>query len=388
MFGWLRVGALLAALLGAACATPSTGPDIQPGARPALNTDEAGLWMVMDRMESDLKGSGRVVKDADLNAYVQRVMCRLTPDHCADIRVYIVRHPGFNASMAPNGMMFVWTGLLLRVENEAQLAFVLGHEVAHYLRRHSLQSWRDQRAKVDALAFIQLAAAAAGVGVVADVARLMLVGSIFAFSREAEREADRVGFAMAVKAGYDPKQAARNWAGIIKEHDAMDDPRPFLFFASHPDPGERQQTLKGMADGLDRGTGLVGRTGRKALWGIIGGMRQRLWREELRLRQFDRAQVLLDRMRESGLSSGELDFYQGELYRLRRKDGDADKAIASYEQAVAAKGAPPEAHRSLGLMYIKAGRRDDARGALKRYLKASPGANDRAMIQSQIEQLE
>jgi len=49
--------------------------------------------------------------------------------------------------MAPNGMMQVATGLLLRTANEAQLAYVLGHELGHYRRRHSMQRWSDFQAK-------------------------------------------------------------------------------------------------------------------------------------------------------------------------------------------------------------------------------------------------
>ena len=129
-----------------ACAT---GPieDVKPGDRPALNTDEAGFWMVTDRVEEKLRTSGRVVEDPEVNAYVRGILCRLTPEHCANIRLYIVRTPNFNASMMPNGAMQVWTGAILRTRNEAQLAYVIGHEVAHYLRRHTVQRWRDARAK-------------------------------------------------------------------------------------------------------------------------------------------------------------------------------------------------------------------------------------------------
>ena len=78
-----------------------------------------------------------------LNQYVQELACRLAGDHCPDIRVNLVSTPQFNASMAPNGMMQVWTGLLLRVENEAQLTAILGHEIGHYLARHSVERMRQ-----------------------------------------------------------------------------------------------------------------------------------------------------------------------------------------------------------------------------------------------------
>ncbi len=193
-------------LLSASCATSrgDTLSDLQPGQRPAVETDEAGLWRLMDDVETEIKTSGRVVVDPSLNAYVRGVLCRVAPTHCADIRLYIVRTPYFNASMAPNGMMQVWTGLLLRTQNEAQLGYVLGHEMGHYLRRHTLSRWRDARAKTDASTFVKVLTSAAGVDYASTLTDLAVIASLSAYSRDQEREADRIGFELTVKAGYDP----------------------------------------------------------------------------------------------------------------------------------------------------------------------------------------
>jgi len=106
-------------LLAAGCAAQSGGQDIAPGEIPPPESDEAGLWMVMDRAEQRLRASGRMVEDPALNGYVRDLVCELSPDYCGAVRLYIVRAAGFNASMAPNGVLHVWTGLLLRVQNEA-----------------------------------------------------------------------------------------------------------------------------------------------------------------------------------------------------------------------------------------------------------------------------
>ena len=90
----------------------------------ALTEQKAAL----DRMALDLRrphgGSPREpVKDERgeaFNAYVRKVLCNLVgPGKCASIRLYIVRTPDFNASMAVNGAMVVYSGLLLRTQNEA-----------------------------------------------------------------------------------------------------------------------------------------------------------------------------------------------------------------------------------------------------------------------------
>ena len=180
--GFVRL--LLAFTLLVGCATPRGAPgavtDLKPGERPALDSDEAGLWMAVTRVETSLKTSGHVVTDPALNTYVQGVVCRLAGPHCDDIRVYIVQTPHFNATMAPNGMLQVWTGLLLRADNEAQLAYVLGHEIGHYQRRHTLQAFRDVRAKANATLFFAALTAAAGVGYVGSLVQLAVLSSVFA----------------------------------------------------------------------------------------------------------------------------------------------------------------------------------------------------------------
>lgn len=92
-----------------ACAAPRRTPgaisNIKPGERPPVESDEAGLWMHMDRVERELRNSGRVVADPILNSFVRQIICRLTSDYCSDIRVYVVETPHFNASTAPNGVM-------------------------------------------------------------------------------------------------------------------------------------------------------------------------------------------------------------------------------------------------------------------------------------------
>ena len=101
-FAWI----LILCLTCLSCATTPV-PEIKPGEKPALETDEAGLWMAMDHMEQDLKTSGRVEIDPTLNSYVRRIVCKLEPDICDDIRFYIVNTPDFNAFMAPNGCMVI-----------------------------------------------------------------------------------------------------------------------------------------------------------------------------------------------------------------------------------------------------------------------------------------
>ena len=376
----------LVSLLAAGCAT-SPVVDVQPGERPPLESDEAGFWMVMDRVEERVRTSGHVVRDEDLNAYLREILCRLVEDYCGDIRFYIVRHPYFNASMGPNGAMQIWTGLLIRVQNEAQLAAVLGHELTHYLRRHTLQRWRDIRAKTDALIFFQLATAVAGVGFVGTFAQLAALGSIQAFTRDMEREADRVGFEMMTGASYDPNAAPKIWEMMIAEKEASNLPKGSIFFASHPTSEERQETIAKMAAEYDLDTAKLGRD---RFVEMTARYRGDWLRDELRQRDFGSLQVVLDYLTEAGANPGELQYFQGELHRLRGEEEEDDeaKAIEAYETAIDTGGGPPEAHRALGLVYWSAGRKDEARDAFEAYIEVAPEADDRAMVEYYLQQFE
>ncbi len=399
---WRRAGLALPLLVCSACAG-GVKEDIQPGHRPSIDTDEAGLWMVMDRHEKSVKTSGRVETAPGLNAYVNDIMCQLAPEHCADIRIYIVRHPSFNATMAPNGMMTIWTGMLLRCENEAQLAYVIGHELAHYLRQHSLQRWRDAKAKTTAIAFAGMlaamagqAAGAAGAGgavqsavsagrTAVAVGNMGLLFSILVFSRENEREADALGFELYTKAGYDAGEAAKIWKMLDKEAEVGDWPSPPLFMASHPSREERMATLERKArelSGQHEGLAYTERYLTETL-----RFRSDWLRDELRQRNFGSMEFVLNRLIEQSYDLGTLYYYRGELYQLRDEKGDKKKAIAAFREAAQHEDAPPETHRELGFVLWDSGDEAGARAAFETYLKAQPFAGDRPMIESYLEEL-
>jgi predicted Zn-dependent protease len=288
--------------------------------------------------------------------------------------------------MAPNGVMQVWTGLLLRADNEAQLAYVLGHELGHYLRRHSVQRWRDARTKTNVAAVVTVLTAAAGHGYIGSLAQLLALGSILQFSRDNEREADEIGFALMARAGYDPREAPKIWEALDKERRAGKDSEPLIFFATHPATDERIETLQELA----RKTYTPDRDwtdGRQAYVAATRPLRATLLRDELRLRDFARTQVLLERLLATEPASGQLHFFQGELYRLRNDDGDPARALASYQQALATGEAPPETNRAVGLMLMRRGDNEQARVAFDRYLTEAPEAEDKAMIHAYLEQL-
>ena len=183
----------LAVGLGLGIAAFAPGADaalrpMAPGERPAADSTEAELWYGMDRAEQELRGLPQVERDAALNAYLRDVLCRVAGPHCGDLRVYVVTAPEFNASMAPNGATLVFTGALLRLRSEDEIAVLLGHEFAHYRQRHSLQQWRASKRRSATMGTVGLATLGAGIGLVGGVAQLAGTAGLSGFSREHERD--------------------------------------------------------------------------------------------------------------------------------------------------------------------------------------------------------
>ena len=376
----LGLGALGLGVSASAQTASESPPLTLPGRfpPPALDSDEGGLWALMDREEQRLRRSPFALRDPALTRYLQDLVCRLGGEHCADVRVHVVSNPLFNATMAPNGMMQVWSGLLLRMDNEAQLAAVLGHELGHYLERHSLERLRDTRSRAAVAQFIGL------FGVAGVVANLGITASMFAFTREQESRADRLGMALMQRAGYDGAQAAQVWDNLLGEMrvtggDDAGSRNPLL--ATHPAPANRRDELLRLAG--DRG----GELGAPAFEAAIGSHRLEWLLAEVRRGQYEQSLALFDRGLARSPDDAALRFARGEVYRLREGPGDLERAAADLVRASAGPQAPVQALRALGLLRRRQGDGPAAAAAFEQYLARAPQASDAALIQTYLRQL-
>jgi predicted Zn-dependent protease len=332
----------------------------------------------MDREEARLRRSPFALRDPKLHEHVQQIACKLAGEHCPDVRVYLVRTPLFNASMAPNGMLQVWSGLMLRVENEAQLAAVLGHEIGHYAARHSLERLRDVKSRAGFAQFLGMFGAIGALG------QLGVVASMYAYSREHEREADSIGATLMRKAGYDVAEAAKVWSNLALEVKARPngDPSRTPLFASHPAVEERQQALVALADAAPGGA-----TNAEAWQETVRPFLRDWLNEEVRRGQHDESIALLSRMIANVRAQPEYLYARGEVARLRAKDADFDAALADYAAAIALGGEPAETHRGIGMIQRARNKLPEAKASLRRYIELAPDAADAAMIKSYLEEI-
>ena len=337
---------------------------------PDAGSDEGGLWALMAREEQRLRRSPFLVRDSGLHEYLQGVACRLGGDHCPDMRLYAVRNAQFNANMAPNGMMQVWSGLLLRMDNEAQLAAVLAHEIGHFLQRHALERLRDAKSRSAAGVLL------APFGLVGLAGQLALIAGRYAYSRDQERDADAISVRLMAAAGYDTRQAPLVWSNLLAEIAARpnaDATASSVLFATHPPSDERREALAKLAT-----TG--GDAGEAPYRQQMSSWQYELLDDELKRGQFEETIALLDRKIGLEPERADLRYFRGESRRLRAQGNDLDRARAELIETTQMSAPPPQAWRSLGLV-LRAGQDHAAAAeAFKRYLDLVPGAPDAGLI--------
>jgi len=193
------------------------------------------------KFERQIEHSELLFKDPELDAYLQEVTDRMFPDMKGKLRVRTFSDPNFNAFAVATGGIYFNTGTLLRLDDEAQLASVLGHEGTHVTADHMYRSIKS--AKTTSVVALIASIAAAGYGIPTDLVSIIAYSSMAGFSRSYEREADRGGFDRMSQAGYDVHAGALAFARLGRELLARHVEQGPYFFASHPNVKERVANL-------------------------------------------------------------------------------------------------------------------------------------------------
>ncbi|QFU77371.1 M48 family peptidase [Halioglobus maricola] len=215
-------------------------PDFGEGNAVSLNQEYmlGRAWLMQYRRQAP------ILSDPLLQDYIEELVFGLAETSQLRERrleIVMVDHASINAFAVPGGVVGVHSGLILSAETEAQVASVLGHELAHLSQRHFSRS-RENAAVSQKKALIGmlggLVAAAAGGG--SEVGMAAVAGSQAAaqsaslsYSRQHEQEADRVGMQNTVAAGYDPYGAAGMFE-VMQAESRKYGSRPPEFLMTHP----------------------------------------------------------------------------------------------------------------------------------------------------------
>jgi beta-barrel assembly-enhancing protease len=198
---------------------------------------------------------GGLDPDENAQALVQRVGERVMSKSVASTTPYkfqyhLLRDPQtVNAFALPGGPIFITRGLLTRLQNEAQLAGVLGHETGHVVARHSAEHMAQSQLGQSIVGAIYVGTSDQNgrgqqAAMMAAVANQMVQ---LKYGRQDELEADTLGVRVMSEAGYDP----RALLGVMKIlEEASGGKRQSEFMSSHPNPGNRQQVIEAAIEKL------------------------------------------------------------------------------------------------------------------------------------------
>jgi beta-barrel assembly-enhancing protease len=186
-------------------------------------------------LSKEVEHDSRIIADPIVAEYINRIGQNLVRNSDAKVpfTIKVIDNDEINAFALPGGYFYVNSGLILAAENEAELAGVMAHEIAHVAARHATKN--ATRAQIWNLASIPLVFMGGPVGYALRQASSLLVPMGFLkFSRDAEREADLLGLEYDYLAGYDPQSFVAFFEKLQVQEKKKKHSRLAKAFSTHP----------------------------------------------------------------------------------------------------------------------------------------------------------
>lgn len=391
-------------LAGCAASTTSVLPLTVDGDTFLATEREQKIYDLSERAHQTMLRKGILVSDKQANAYLNRVGSELVPPLAGiapNFNFYIVKEASVNAFAMPNGNIYLHVGLLASLDNEAQLAHVLGHEIAHVIQRHSYIDRIDTHNTL----------------VAAHVADLFLFGTglayipagmnLASYSRNQEEESDSLAIEYVSSQHYNLRESIQLFHRL---NEVKHNKEVGSVWASHPLSSAR----------FERATEIIDQTQRDKSGGVINRelyqeFRQRIATISIERRlanqQFELAEDAVKREVQQHGDGSKWQYYLGEIYRLRARhpeaaakehawlydkknlkeleatfsdagDNNKKQAIEHYQYALKLNPEEFKSHRGLGLLYINDQNQSAAKYHLQHYLEQPAKPKDWRYITS------
>ncbi len=283
-----------------------------------------------------VKGRYEFIKDPYIHDYVNKVGNRIVsvlPSQPFVYKFYVIKEDSYNAFAGPAGNIFINSGFFQAMENEEELAGILGHEIAHVACRH-ISGNIDRSKKLQFASLIGLAAGILlGVGGAPELSQAVTAGTMaggqsamLAFSREDEMQADQMGMEYLVKTGY-KGDGLLNALKKIRSKDWLGSEIP-VYLSTHPATSERIVSISSWLEGYSFS-------------------------------------------QKNGLQQDSRDFRLAQI-RLTAIHGEADVGLNVFQAAVKADPTDSMAQYGYGLVLSKTGNNKDAIAHLKTALERNP----------------
>jgi predicted Zn-dependent protease len=349
--------------------------------------DEARLWKQGRELQARLDRSGLLYNDPDVLTYINHIAADLTPAGVREsirFEINVLRQPGVAAFSLPHGAIYIHTGFLAWMENEAQLASILAHEISHVIHRHTLQDSRNMRQVAAFTSTVTVLGAPAGLAGLATAAlgSIGAIAMLSGYSQTMETEAANGGLALMAGAGYDPAESVTlmdKVKGYLEQEEQINDP---FSFSTRPRLEERSAIYRQLLD-----TDYEGRSGFK---------REEEFQEKIMPVFLDNAILEIARGRFSTAQHGiekylalepdtpKAHFWLAELFRQRNQEGDNERAEREYRLTIKYDPDFADPHRGLALVYYRQGLAAMATKEFEDYLRLAPEAKDKAHIEQYL----
>ena len=313
--------------------------------------EEQMLWRRAQEEQEAIDESGLLYQDPEIENYLYQIAKKLqtnsiSPDISFQIKV--IKDPKLNAFALPNGAIYIHTGILARMDNEAQLVALLAHEMIHCTHRHTLRvlrSIQDRPAYFDAVRKT-LAKMTVTRGLAQFFGIIGLMPAVSGYTRELETEADRVGLDLAVKANYDPREALKMFEHLRQEIEIEGFEDPY-FFGSHPNVHQRIENVNNWLVAKYRGKGR-GLLNRDIFQSQMSGLILDNARLDLRQGRFHSAQRMVKKYLTTKPEDAQAEEVAGPL-------GEVAAEVGVVPGAVRVAGAGDDDHHRLGGQLIDLG---------------------------------
>lgn len=391
-----------------------------------------------DALDKYIEERGWIYEDPAMDTYLEKLGASLVPTQTPENVKWhfrVVRDLQANAFALPNGSIYVNSGLLARLENEAQLAGVLGHEITHVVNRHSYLLNRSTRKKAVAIDLIMGGArtldyfgvSSLVVDAVTSALPSIVVSTIYGYSRELERESDAQAVRTLQAHGYDLSEFARGM-GLMRNGPEVELNDEAVFWSSHPKLDSRVRYINEQAASIQPDAkGLtVNQTAYCAAAGnalrhnaelaiLLGRPRtsvataQRLIAEDpnnavnyvllgdalrslgARTRRPEPAEETnrgknATRFRLEHMTPVEYDkSLLADEHGPEHWQHNAASAEAAFRKGLEINPQNPEAHRGLGYLYERTNQREEAAAEFQKYLDLAPDAKDARQVKMHLD---
>lgn len=361
--------------------------------------EESDLWERATKHENRLRNEGTLFHNRQVEAYLESLADRMlggSLDHLGiTLDFVLVAEPHLSGWAYPYGTIGLHTGLLVRMDNEAQLGAIVAHEISHFLQRHTYAELivdGRQSAVGKGLGFLASLALAKETGSF-DPNVMDFAGDLWTnlatsgYSQKNEYVADEEGLVLMARAGLsvDESIPAFHALGENVVYGAGD---PRKMWSSHPRLEDRisnlQKEIKRMKRKKDFVNGIVPES--QDYYRNIAPMLLINAKLDLREQQFTRAREALAKYLMVKPNDAEAHYLTGETFRRENPSGpDFTQSMAAYQNALESDPAYADAYKEIGMAYRIQGQNGEAMAAFERYLEVAADAPDAGIIRGYME---